>query len=94
MNVVERLKADIGDPKKKKEITEKAFKELGYDFTKNNIEVDSEPPAPKEKFFLREVIEVDRPKRVLDFCYFYSVSRKTGIVINQPFYRYADMFTP
>lgn len=94
MNLIDRLKSDIGDPSKKKDLAEKALKDLGYNFTSNNIEVESNPPATKEKFFLREVIEVDRPKRVLDFCYLYSVSRQTGIVINQPFHRYAEFFSP
>ena len=92
-NLVERLRQDIGDPEKKKSITEKDLKNLGYDFTQNNIEVESQPPAPKEKFFLREVIDTDQPRRTLDFCYMYSVNRKTGIIINQPFYRYANMFS-
>lgn len=94
MNLIERLKSDIGDPAKKKNLAEEALKNLGYQFTSNNIEVESNPPAPKEKFFLREVVETDRPRRVLDFCYLYSVGRQTGIVINQPFHRYAEYFSP
>jgi hypothetical protein len=95
MNLIERLKSDIGDPSKKKDLSEKALKDLGYAFTSNNIEVESKAPENgqvKEKFYLREVIETDSPKRVLDFCYLFSVGRQTGIIINQPFYRYADFF--
>ncbi len=89
--LIDRLSGDIGDPDKRKEISEKDFKALGYKFTENNIEVESTTTKPQQKYIIHEVADVDRPSRVLDFCYLYSKNRATGLVLAHKFSRYADL---
>ena len=88
-----QLLADVNLHIDDKRASMQFIKGMGYSFSKNKVlvKLDHEEGEGQDSFVVFELIDEEKPERVVPFSFLYDREREDGVVLPHPYSRYKSL---